>query len=399
MIEIAAKRSRPARLRHVTVLGALLALIVLVAGAAVFARAYSLRDAVLPGIRVSGIDVGGESRAHAQAAIAGGLEARLARPVRVAVGERSLTVKPSALWQLDAAATEERAFAAGRASVHARLGALIAPFVFERDVEPVLRLQPAERTKLEKALYRLTDRPRNAALRMEGLEPVVLASRNGTEVETDALLAAVRSAALAGTRRVEADLVSVSPKITTEEAETAALQARAVVAAPVVVRFRRERVGELEPRTLAPLIRFHPSGGRYRVTLDGGGLRKSALPMVEANTREPVDAGFEFAGTRVHVVPSRSGTTLSAGTARDAVLAAALEPGTRVARLALTEVPADFTTKEARALGIREQISTYTTEMGTSSANRIWNVHLMADYIDGTIVEPGHTFSFNDRVG
>src|SRR5215210_6043728 len=359
MIEIAAKRSRPARLRRVTVLGALLALIVLVAGAAVFARAYSLRDAVLPGIRVSGIDVGGESRAHAQAAIAGGLEGRLARPVRVAVGERSLTVKPSALWQLDAAATEERAFAAGRASVHARLGALIAPFVFERDVEPVLRLQPAERTKLEKALYRLTDRPRNAALRMEGLEPVVLASRNGTEVETDALLAAVRSAALAGTRRV----------------------------------------GALEPRTLAPLIRFHPSGGRYRVTLDGGGLRKSALPMVEANTREPVDAGFEFAGTRVHVVPSRSGTTLSAGTARDAVLAAALEPGTRVARLALTEVPADFTTKEARALGIREQISTYTTEMGTSSANRIWNVHLMADYIDGTIVEPGHTFSFNDRVG
>jgi vancomycin resistance protein YoaR len=37
--------------------------------------------------------------------------------------------------------------------------------------------------------------------------------------------------------------------------------------------------------------------------------------------------------------------------------------------------------------------------MGVSSSNRIWNVRLMADYIDGTIVKPGATFSFNDIVG
>jgi len=37
--------------------------------------------------------------------------------------------------------------------------------------------------------------------------------------------------------------------------------------------------------------------------------------------------------------------------------------------------------------------------MGTSSSNRIHNVQLMANYIDGTVIEPGETFSFNDRVG
>jgi vancomycin resistance protein YoaR len=37
--------------------------------------------------------------------------------------------------------------------------------------------------------------------------------------------------------------------------------------------------------------------------------------------------------------------------------------------------------------------------MGESSSNRIHNVHLMADFIDGTIVEPGEVFSFNDVVG
>jgi vancomycin resistance protein YoaR len=37
--------------------------------------------------------------------------------------------------------------------------------------------------------------------------------------------------------------------------------------------------------------------------------------------------------------------------------------------------------------------------MGTSSSNRIHNVQLMAEYIDGTVIAPGATFSFNDSVG
>ena len=37
--------------------------------------------------------------------------------------------------------------------------------------------------------------------------------------------------------------------------------------------------------------------------------------------------------------------------------------------------------------------------MGTSSSNRIHNVHLMADFIDGTVIQPGQEFSFNDVVG
>jgi vancomycin resistance protein YoaR len=65
----------------------------------------------------------------------------------------------------------------------------------------------------------------------------------------------------------------------------------------------------------------------------------------------------------------------------------------------LKQTRADLTTAEATKLGIRQQISTFTTDMGTSSSNRIHNVQLMAEYIDGTIVAPGQEFSFNDRVG
>jgi vancomycin resistance protein YoaR len=399
MIELAAKRSRPARLRRVTVAGAVLAVLVLVAGSAVFARAYTLRDSVLPGVRVAGIDVGGKAREDARAQIARMLGERLAQPVTVEVGKRSFAVRPDALWRLDATASEERAFRAGRASIQARLGALVAPFAFEREVEPVLELRPAERRKVGKALTRLTRRPRDAGLRMDGVEPVVRAGRPGTRVDTDALLAALEKAVVAGGTRVEADLIRVTPDITTAEAETAAQQARTVVAAPVAIRFHRELVGKLRPHELATLIVFRPAAGTYDITLDQEGLETALVPFVQAETRKPEDASFAVVGTRVQVIRSRAGTTLATHKARHAVLAAALEPGVRVARVTLAKLPPDFTTRDARALGIRRQISTYTTEMGPSSANRIWNVHLMANYIDGTIIKPGQLFSFNGTVG
>src|SRR5207248_7555444 len=59
----------------------------------------------------------------------------------------------------------------------------------------------------------------------------------------------------------------------------------------------------------------------------------------------------------------------------------------------------DLTPAKANALGTREKLVSFTTEMGLSSSNRIHNVHLIADFIDGTLIRPGETFSFNDVVG
>jgi vancomycin resistance protein YoaR len=400
MTEIAARLTRPIRrLSWPATIALFLALLLVVAGAIVFVRALSFRNAVLPGIAVASVDVGGLSPAEAQAKIETRLEPRLARPVRVNVGEGSFVVRPDRIWSLDATATEERAYQAGRESIQARLGALLAPFAFGRDVEPVLDLRPAERRKLQTILDGATDRPVNATLEMDGTQVVVEPARAGTAVDVDALLDSIRSVALLGAGGVSADVRTVQPAITTDEARAIALQAETVVAAPVGIRFRHKRVGALDPAELAGLIRFERDAGTYRVALDDEGLRGALLPLVKARTKDPVDASFRVVGTRVRVVRARAGTTLDTDRAQAAVLAAALEPGVRIAPIALTKLPADFTTKEAKALGIRRRLSTFTTDMGESSANRIWNVHLLGDYLDGTIVKAGQTFSYNEEVG
>jgi vancomycin resistance protein YoaR len=400
MTEIAALLTRPIRrLRRPSVIAIVVALVLVAGAAALAARAYTLRDSVLPGVRVAGIDVGGLSREDARARIGSALQERLRDPIDVALGGRQLTVRPAELFTVDAAATEQRAFASARSSFGDRLGALAVPFAVHHDVEPILRVDPAAQAALARAIRKRTARPVSARISMDGPEILVVPARPGTEVDLTALVGQVREAALGELPAVEASITSVSPPVSTAAAERAAATARTAVSAPVELRFRHEQVGELRPREIARLLRFTRSGGEFEVALDERGLGDELAPLVRPFTHEPVDASFEVNGQRVRVVKAQSGTTLDVRRAQRRLLAAATGPGPRRAVLGLTALPADLTTREAKALGIRRQISTYTTEMGPSSANRIWNVHLMADYIDGTIIKPGQLFSFNEVVG
>jgi len=56
------------------------------------------------------------------------------------------------------------------------------------------------------------------------------------------------------------------------------------------------------------------------------------------------------------------------------------------------------TAADARAMGIKELVAGYTTEFG-GVPNRIHNVQVVSHLIDGTLIAPGTTFSFNGTTG
>src|SRR5919106_4360416 len=217
MTEIAARLARPV---HRLGLGSAvaLALVLVIAGAGLAARGIALRDEVLPGTQVAGVDVGGLSKEQAQARIAAELRARLARPVEISVGGRAVTAQPKKLFRLDAATSADAAFASARESVTARLAALAVPFLVKHEVAPVLDVRPAARTTLFAELSALLERPRSAHLELRGSTPVVTPGRNGEAVDEAALLEAVRDAALGGGGVVQAEGVSREAVITTTEA-------------------------------------------------------------------------------------------------------------------------------------------------------------------------------------
>ena len=151
--------------------------------------------------------------------------------------------------------------------------------------------------------------------------------------------------------------------------------------------FKGEDVGSLSPGQLAKLVRFRVGVDSFRVAFDPQRVAKAVEPLLARWRQRAVNARFVVDGKRVLIRPSRPGLAVDGRWAADSVAAAADSSFSR-ASLRLKQIRADLTTREAEKLGIRQRISTFTTDMGPSSSNRIHNVQLMADYIDGTIVRP-----------
>ena len=146
-------------------------------------------------------------------------------------------------------------------------------------------------------------------------------------------------------------------------------------------------------------MQFERRAGDFLVSFDETRLARVLDPAIGAHERRAVNARFQITGDRVRVLPDRPGIGLDKSAALAEITAAAYSPDRRVADIRLTDIPAEIQADALTSLGITRKVSSFTTDMGVSSSNRIWNVQLMARYIDGTIIEPGEVFSFNRVVG
>jgi vancomycin resistance protein YoaR len=388
------------RRRERTRLTAFAVCVLLLALAAVpVARALLHLDATMPGVTVLGAGVSGLSAEEAGLRIRALTAERLRTPVPVTVDGERVEVAPAKLFLLDREATAAAAMAAGRESWSARARALLSPLTDPVDVAPVLVARPKAEARLGAAVARFATPPVSASVELQGVEPVVRPAKPGATGDLAALLRSVHDRVLAGSGAVELRFEPTEAAVGDAAAQAAADEARLMLSAPVRLTHGGAEIGVLSPERLASLMTFVEEESEVAVRLDGERLATLVDPAIGPYKTRAVNARIEVDGSRAYVVASQDGTALDAGAALLAVTAAARKPEGRVAALTVKPVPAELTTEKATALGIRERISSFTTEMGPSSENRIHNIHLMADYIDGTIVGPGETFSFNDRVG
>ena len=118
----------------------------------------------------------------------------------------------------------------------------------------------------------------------------------------------------------------------------------------------------------------------------------------KAVERAPVDATFRPVGDGVEVVPDKAGRAVDVPATAKALLAAAVSPGQRAADLVVRTAEAERTTADAQAMGIERRLSSYTT-LYAGTPDRITNLQVAVSLLNGALVAPGGTFSFNDRVG
>ena len=114
--------------------------------------------------------------------------------------------------------------------------------------------------------------------------------------------------------------------------------------------------------------------------------------------RPPKDARFAVGTKGIYIVPSEDGVALNVPASAERVLAAAKRLTNRVATLVVSPAAPSRTTAAAQAMGITGTVGSYQTEYG-GDPNRIHNVDLVAHLVDGKLIAPGATFSFNETTG
>ena len=143
------------------------------------------------------------------------------------------------------------------------------------------------------------------------------------------------------------------------------------------------------------------AAGELRLALDPGALDRLLRRQAGFAYTDPKDARFQPTGSSIRILPGVAGLEVIPGKAAAAVLeAGTAAAGTdRSAALPTTATQPELTTKEAKALGVKEVMSTFTTTFSAGDAPRVHNISLIAAAVHGSLVRPGQVFSMNGATG
>lgn len=351
------------------------------------------------GATVAGMDVGGLTTAEAVRRLEQRYDEVKGVPVTFTAGPRKYRVRPNeVVLAVDWKAAVETARRQGDGFAPIRGLRRLERRFFGGDVTPPAEAYDALLThKINVLARRIDRRERQAAIRLRGLNPQVVRGSTGRTLDRDAAARVMMGALVAFDRAPVALPVEITqPDVTASDLTPVLAQVQTAVSAPV--RLVRGPTRWRMPRwRIASLLALPKDGA---TTLGIGGPKANAwfASFRDSVGHPPRDAEFVVANDEVLVRPSQPGVRLDVDAARKAILAAALSSTDRTARLLVETAPPERTTQEARAMGIKSRVGGYTTTYG-GDPNRLHNVRLVAQLVDGALIAPGAEFSFNATTG
>jgi vancomycin resistance protein YoaR len=379
--------------------------LILALGGAVAITELTFRDRVVPGVEVAGTDMSGQGRPEV-----GALLLRLARglgetPLRFEADGRTFTTTPAGLgWEPDVGATADAALAIGhRGAPWTKLWDRIRGETGGIELDWVARWDAARAgTILDLWGSKVGSASREASLRIADGRIQTSPPRSGLAIDEERILARARSAvggadipdvAALPLRRLE-------PRTDEGDLRAALRRVHRILEGPIRLTARGEAF-ELSSEELGALVQTRvkdaPDGGRLAVYFPAPDVERVLRPYARRVEVPPEDTEFDIVDGRVRMGPSRSGLVLEPKLASRELLRASLSRD-RESELELVVQKPELTRGDAKALGIHDRLSTFTTSY-TPGEPRVRNIHLAADFLDGAVVMPDTMFSLNERVG
>jgi vancomycin resistance protein YoaR len=239
---------------------------------------------------------------------------------------------------------------------------------------------------------------------------VVVPAVVGRSVDHAVFIEALNEAFLNATYRAVVPMTTVPVLIDDDEAARAAQMVQAAIAEPVALVYENEdswqviaeQLGSWIDTSIAP-----PAEEGARSTL----VPFVAPELVQQGLGEvigdrdpgiaPQNAKFVIDGDSIQISPSTDGTGIDyAKVAADFNTILFEQPDSvRKVNLTISTLRPSITTADAEGMGVVERIASYTTEYPLASNPKIANIHLAADLINNSLVEPGGIWSFNETTG
>jgi vancomycin resistance protein YoaR len=353
------------------------------------------------GVRIAGVDVGGQTPHQARALLERRAVALASVPVTFRVGDRSWQLQPRHLGiQVDWGAAVDAVRRQGNGFGPLRGLRRLDLRFFGADVAPPTQVYDAALTaKLNEIAAAVDVPPREASIVLRGLRPQIVPSRTGHALDRHAAEATiVRSLASLQREPVGLPIQLERPKINAGDLRVVQAEVRTALSAQIHLTLGATR-WSLRPPRIARILEL-PADGRRDLRIGGAGASTWFAALARRVDRRPVDADWAIQKSGIRVIPDQPGFVLDVPRSARAVLRAALvtAPELRNVNLTVERTSAKRTTAQAKAMDINGLIASYETFYG-GDPNRIHNVQLVSHLIDKHVIAPGETFSFNGATG
>ena len=319
--------------------------IVVFAGIGIYAMRYVNYSKILPNVYVAGIDVGGMTKEEAKAAIETGLAATEQQSINVNLPDQTLTFTPAqdtVLIDVDQAV--DAAYSYGRNSTN--------PFAMSRAIKAAQR--------------RRNDIDISTAVQVDTTYIRDLIDTTAAEISTDMTESTVDT---------DEDSHSITVTIGTPGKK-------------------------LDTDTLYNLVSNAFASGDYNdIDFDYTMSYPATVALdrlYEQLTTEPKDAEYDpDTGEVNEAVPGYTPTTALDEANQELAMAA---PGDTLT-FTFDETEPSITKEQLEAVLFRDTLYSFGSVYDASAGGRTTNLRLACQAIDGTVLQPGETFSFNDVVG
>jgi len=369
------------------------------------------KDKIEPGVSISGVYVGEMNRAQAREALDKQVADFTTHPVLLQFQDKKW--QPT-LEQLGAEfnfdTSLDTAFSYGKSGdfvKDSRLYKLMSPETHNVPLELMVN-----ETKLRGYLSDISDRirrdPIEPNVQLNGAQVVLTEGKIGFNVDYNRTLEDIKKS-LVTLKTNDQNLLQVgdvSPVIATQEFTDFKNKLSAVVATPVIIKFK-DKNWTFDQNQLANMIKVTRSTNpadtkHFSFTLDKKPVETLIKGLTTSINQEAKSAtlGWEN-GKVIAKTPSLDGQQLVVDRSIDEVVKQILDPTstTRTADLVVDVKEPEISSTNLDKLGIKEVIGEGVSSFVGSAYERSTNIKVGAGYLNGKFIRPHTVFSFLDSIG